>query len=68
MAAEPHLATWREHNDLHAGAIGEFFQKANVPNRLESSLSITRWAYRQTAVVNGLVWVEGEVLRHLGGE
>jgi hypothetical protein len=29
---------------------------------------ITRWAYAQTQVTNGLVWVRGKVLEHLGGE
>lgn len=68
LAAEPHLAAWRERNDHHARVLSDFFQQAHLPNGLESSVSITRWAYSQTAQANGLVWVEGEVLRHLGGD
>ncbi len=66
LAAEPHLAAWRERNDLHTHALIQFFQQEHLPHRSESSLSITRWAYTQTAQANGLVWLECEVLRHLG--
>lgn len=68
LAAEPHLAAWRERNDLHARPLSEFFQHAHLPHRLLSSVSVARWAYSQTAQANGLVWVEGEALRHLGSE
>jgi hypothetical protein len=30
-----------------------------------SSVSITRWAYRQTANADGLVWVREKLLKHL---
>jgi hypothetical protein len=68
LADESHLAAWRERNDLHAPHMNEYFQQAHLPNRLESSVSIARWAYSQTAQTSGLVWVEAEVLRHLGSE
>ena len=68
LAAEPHLAAWRERNDRHAQPLMQFFQQTHLPHRLDSSVSIARWAYNQTAQANGLVWVEGEVLRHLAGE
>lgn len=68
LAAELHLAAWAERNVKHTDLLTNFFRQASLPNRLESSVSIARWAYTQTATANGLVWVEGEVLRHLGGE
>ena len=67
LAAEIHLASWRERNDLHARSLIDFFEHAHLSHRLESSISITRWAYSQTFQANGLVWVEDDVLRHLGG-
>lgn len=68
LAAEPHLAAWRERNDRHAQALEQFFQQAHLPHKHESSLSIARWAYSQTAQAKGLVWVEDDLLQHLGGE
>ena len=66
LAAEEHLGAWVERNDLHGRSLNQFFAQARVANSLESSVSISRWAYSQTASANGLVWVEGDVLRHLG--
>ena len=68
LAAEEHLGAWVERNDLHGRSLSQFFAQARVANNLESSVSITRWAYSQTASANGLVWVEDDVLRHLGSE
>jgi hypothetical protein len=57
-----------ERNDIHGNSLSKFFAQARVASNLESSVSITRWAYSQTAGANGLVWVEGDLLRHLGSE
>jgi len=66
LAAEEHLATWVERNDLHGRSLNQFFVQARVANSLESSVSISRWAYLQTASANGLVWVKDDVYQHLG--
>jgi hypothetical protein len=68
LAAEEHLGAWVERNDIHGNSLSKFFAQARVASNLESSVSITRWAYSQTAGANGLVWVEGDLLRHLGSE
>jgi hypothetical protein len=65
-AAEEHLGTWLERNDLHGRSLNQFFSQARVANSLESSVSISRWAYTQTANANGLVWVKDDVYQHLG--
>lgn len=66
LAAEEHLGAWVERNDLHGRSLNQFFAQVRVANSLESSVSIARWAYSQTASASGLVWVQGNEYRHLG--
>lgn len=66
IAAEEHLAAWAERNELQDAALTQFFTEARLSHERSRSLSITRWAYSQTAAAGGLVWVERGVLRHLG--
>ena len=66
LAAEEHLGTWVERNNLHGRSLNQFFVQARVANSLESSVSISRWAYSQTASANGLVWVKDDEYQHLG--
>lgn len=66
IAAEEHLGEWVERNNLHGRSLSQFFDQSSVANSLESSISIARWAYSQTASANGLVWVAGKEYCHLG--
>ncbi|MCY2928734.1 MAG: HNH endonuclease [Planctomycetota bacterium] len=65
LAAEEHLGAWAERNRLHGEALGRAFADASLPYDVSSSVSITRWAYRQTATAGGLVWVQDKTLKHL---
>jgi len=66
LAAEEHLGAWVERNDLHGRILNQFFAQARVANSLEFSVSISRWAYSQTASANGLVWIKDDVYQRLG--
>lgn len=66
LAGEDHLAFWLERNDTHREALQQFFERSRVANSLESSVSIARWAYTQTARADGLVWLRGNEHCHLG--
>lgn len=68
LAAEKHLGAWVERNELHGNRLAQFFAQVNLPNSLKSSISISRWAYSQTANANGLVWFEDSVFGHLCSE
>lgn len=65
IAAERHLAAWAQRNDTHAAALTQFFNDSRLSHERDRSLSITRWAYTQTAQSGGLVWLERDVLQHL---
>jgi 5-methylcytosine-specific restriction endonuclease McrA len=67
LAAERHLAAWLERNEAHSKAMEQSFADAKLPANAVASVSIARWAYSQTAEVNGLVWVEKSFLAHLEG-
>jgi len=68
LGAEEHLGMWTERNRLHGGNLAGAFADAALPNDIESSISITRWAYTQTAGAGGMVWVRDKVLIHLERE
>lgn len=68
LAAEPHLAAWTQRNAEHGQVLSNHCQQGKLPSSMASSVSIAHWAYSQTANVNGLVWVEGDMLTHLIGQ
>jgi HNH endonuclease len=65
LAAEEHLSHWLERNHRYGSALSQGFEVAGFPHDMEASESIARWAYGQTALANGQVWVKGRVLRPL---
>jgi hypothetical protein len=65
VAAEEHLEAWMNRNDRQERALAQFLSEKRLPHDRSRSLRITEWAYVQTAVTNGLVWVRGGELRHL---
>lgn len=68
LAAEEHLEAWARRNEGHKAALNQFFEEARLPSDLGASLGIARWAYSQMATMNGMVWVKGEEMAHLGTE
>ncbi len=68
LAAEAHLEAWLERNQVHARTLREFFAENHLLGDEQSSVSIARWAYSQTASINGLVWMDNGVLVHLAGD
>jgi hypothetical protein len=66
LAAEDHLAAWSGRNREHQAELEERLVEAALPCDPAASVQVARWVYRQTETANGQVWVEGEVLRHLG--
>jgi hypothetical protein len=65
LAAEEHLALWAERNRHYGNSLMAAFTDAALPSDILSSTSITRWAYKQTAGANGLVWIREKTLVHL---
>ncbi|RYZ16820.1 MAG: HNH endonuclease [Myxococcaceae bacterium] len=52
-----HLRHWCERNEQQGHLMAEAFQKHGLPHDLEASRQIARWAYAQTEVTAGLVWL-----------
>jgi hypothetical protein len=68
LASEEHLAAWKERNTMHADTLAAYFERTRALSDIGSTVSIARWAYSQTAQVNGLVWIRGDLLQHLGND
>jgi 5-methylcytosine-specific restriction endonuclease McrA len=66
LAAEEHLAAWSERNRLNREELDVRLREAELPCDLSASVQVARWAYEQTEMANGQVWVAEKTLRHLG--
>lgn len=65
LAAEIHLASWIERNKSHQVELQERLVASALPCDLKATVHIAKWVYEQTEKVNGQVWLEQKVLRHL---
>jgi len=65
LAAENHLAAWIERNKVHHGELQERLVSSALPCDLTATVQIAKWVYEQTEKVNGQVWIEEKLLRHL---
>jgi len=68
LAAEEHLALWVERNRTHEAELASLLSEAALPHDFSASVRIAEWAYEQTEVAHGQVWVTKDVFRHLGPE
>lgn len=68
LAAEEHLGRWVERNDRQAATLRQYLSENRLPDDPIASVAIARWAYTQAAGADALVWVEKDILRHLGPE
>jgi hypothetical protein len=66
LAAENHLAAWIHRNREHQAELHERLVAAALPCDLTATVQIAKWVYQQTEKAHGQVWVEKNVLRHLG--
>ena len=66
LACEEHLAAWQERNTAHGTDFVERLTAAALPSDLNVCIGIARWAYGQTELAGGQVWVRGDQLKHLG--
>jgi 5-methylcytosine-specific restriction endonuclease McrA len=56
IASVDHLEHWVERNDRFRRELETGFNEQNVRHDLSASMSIARWAYNQTASIEGLTW------------
>ena len=68
LAAETHLGTRQERNQVHGEELTARFAAAEIISDMPASVRIARWAYEQTEQAGGQVWVTKDMLRHLGPE
>jgi 5-methylcytosine-specific restriction endonuclease McrA len=67
LAAERHLARWRERNELRSDELAARFDATNILHDLGASLHVARWAYGQAYRAGGHAWLEGDQLEPLSG-
>jgi len=65
LAAERHLERWVRRNQQRGDDLAAEFSARGLPASLTATASVARWAYAQTARVQGLTWVRKEVLEPL---
>ena len=62
LASVEHLGRWCERNALHGPTLDNAFAAKSIPADRAASSRIARWAYEQTEMTGGLVWVSGDNL------
>ncbi len=67
LAAEEHLERWALRNQRYYDDLNRLFKEQNISHNDVFSISIARWAYRQTDAIGGSVWVRGRVISPLTG-
>ena len=68
LAAERHLQSWVERNQIRSMELTERLVDAGLPSNSSASTQITEWAYEQVEKSNGQVWVSKTLFQHLGTE
>ncbi len=66
LAAQIHLNRWCEFQSINAIALAGAFDRAGIPNDINSSLKIVNWAYTQTYNAHGLTWLRKKEMLKLG--
>lgn len=68
LPTEVHLEKWLIWTHSFQGHLEDLFLKANLTFDYPLSIAIAKWAYTQTAEMNGLTWSRGDEREFLSGQ
>lgn len=60
LASETFLEKWVVRNQKSGGMLSEYCNDNNLSHNLGTSLSVSRWAYKQCSDTGGIVWAGGK--------